>query len=148
MRKTLVLPALLWLALAASAADAAATPISVYGAWYCGNDACTWAAVRDMTEFDAKNRLLVDRGDGTGQSPAPECVNFNNSLQKSTGSYVQNVATKTGLTNAMLGYMFWAAECPSTRRICTTPPNSCEGGVGVGAAAYNVPVPMPPLRQQ
>jgi hypothetical protein len=47
----------------------------------------------------------------------------------------------------MLGYMFWAAECPSTRRICTTPPNSCEGGVGVGGRTYNIPIPMPPLRQ-
>lgn len=84
----------------------------------------------------------------TGQSPAPECTNFNNSLQKSTGNYVQNVVTKTGATNGMLGYMFWASECPSTRRICTVPPNTCEGGVGAGAAAYNVPVPMPPLRQQ
>ena len=30
----------------------------------------------------------------------------------------------------------------------TTPPDTCEGGVGVGAQAYNVPIPMPPLRQQ
>ncbi|HEX8491943.1 MAG TPA: hypothetical protein VF658_03815 [Pyrinomonadaceae bacterium] len=83
----------------------------------------------------------------TGQSPAPECTNFNNSLQKSTGTYVQNVVTKTGVTNGMLGYMFWAAECPSTRRICTVPPNTCEGGVGVGAKTYNIPIPMPALRQ-
>ncbi|HKQ53323.1 MAG TPA: hypothetical protein VJT74_13195 [Pyrinomonadaceae bacterium] len=83
----------------------------------------------------------------TGQNPAPECVNFNNSLQKSTGNYVQTVVTKTGVTNGMLGYMFWAAECPSTRRICTVPPNSCEGGVGGGATTYNVPIPMPGLRQ-
>jgi hypothetical protein len=84
----------------------------------------------------------------TGSRPAPECNNFNNSLQKATGSYVQNVATKVGSTNGMLGYMFWAAECPSTRRVCTTPPNTCEGGAGVGAATYNIPIPMPPLRQQ
>jgi hypothetical protein len=84
----------------------------------------------------------------TGQSPCPECVNFNTSLQKSTGTYVQTVQTKTGTTNGMLGYMFWASECPSTRRICTTPPNTCEGGVGAGAAAYNIPIPMPALRQQ
>ncbi len=358
MRKRFLLLSVLWLLASPAAPAAPATPISVYGAWHCGNDACTWAAARDMTEFDMKNRWLVNRGDGsgqpsvnlvvlsfvhplrllnkttdaqtlngiprgmtpevvnyfksrnvrvmlsiggitytdawnqalaadptqfglnaaeaaqrlgvgieidyeentspnlaglqafidayrsvlpydasgmnhaarltidlaagdrwlialtrkatadwlntttpvldyanamvpsrqpnsastatanwqehidgkaqydppipplaaakftgglyivTGQSPAPECVNFNNSLQNSTGSYVQNVATKTGSTNGMLGYMFWAAECPSTRRICTTPPNSCEGGVGAGSAAYNVPVPMPPLRQQ
>ncbi len=83
----------------------------------------------------------------TGQNPAPECVNFSSSLQKSTGNYVQNVVTKTGVTNGMLGYMFWASECPSTRRICTVPPNSCEGGVGVGATTYNIPIPMPALRQ-
>ena len=84
----------------------------------------------------------------TGQNTCPECVNFNNSLQKSTGNYVQTVQTKTGTTNGMLGYMFWASECPSTRRICTTPPNTCENGVGVGASTYNIPVPMPALRQQ
>src|SRR5947209_2065757 len=48
------------------AAPALATPISVYGAWHCGNDFCTWGSVRDMTDFDVKNRWLVDRGDGTG----------------------------------------------------------------------------------
>jgi hypothetical protein len=84
----------------------------------------------------------------TGQSPCPECANFNTSLQKSTGNYVQTVQTKAGTTNGMLGYMVWASECPSTRRICTTPPNTCEGGVGAGASTYNIPVPMPALRQQ
>jgi hypothetical protein len=83
----------------------------------------------------------------TGQSPAPECTNFSASLQNSTGNYVQTVATKTGTTNGMLGYMFWASECPSTRRICTTPPNTCEGGVGLGGKTYSIPIPMPPLRQ-
>ena len=84
----------------------------------------------------------------TGQSPCPECVNFNNSLQKSTGNYVQTVQTKVGTSNGMLGYMFWASECPSTRRVCTTPPNTCEGGVGAGAGTYQIPIPMPALRQQ
>jgi hypothetical protein len=84
----------------------------------------------------------------TGQNPCPECINFNSSLQKSTGNFVQTVATKVGTTNGMLGFMFWAAECPSTRRICTTPPNGCEGGVGTGASTYNIPIPMPALRQQ
>src|SRR5215204_1273625 len=83
----------------------------------------------------------------TGQNPCAECVNFAGSLISSTGTYVQNVQTRVGSTNGMLGYMFWAAECPSTRRICTTPPNSCEGGVGVGGKTYNIPVPMPALRQ-
>jgi hypothetical protein len=82
----------------------------------------------------------------TGNKPAPECVNFNSSLQKSTGSFVQNVAPNgAGVSPGMLGYMFWAAECQGTRSICTTPPNSCQGGVGAGATTYGIPIPMPPL---
>src|ERR1041385_7383438 len=44
---------------------AAFTGVSVYGAWHCGNDFCTWASVRNMTDFDTKNHWLIDRGDGT-----------------------------------------------------------------------------------
>lgn len=85
----------------------------------------------------------------TGGKPAPECVNFANSLIKSTGSFALSVAPKgAGTTNGMLGYMFWAAECQGTRSLCTTPPNSCQGGVGAGATAYTIPLPMPPLRQE
>ena len=51
-------------------------------------------------------------------------------------------------TPGMLGYMFWAAERPSTRGVGTVPPNTCEGGVGAGATAVNVQTPMPALRQQ
>jgi hypothetical protein len=84
----------------------------------------------------------------TGNRPAPECVNFASSLTKSTGPFVQGVAPNgAGSTSGMLGYMFWAAECQGTRSICTTPPNTCEGGVGVGATTYAIPIPMPPLRQ-
>src|SRR5215211_6817529 len=84
----------------------------------------------------------------TGTRAAPECTSFSSSLTNSTGAYVQTVAPHgAGTTSGMLGYMFWAAECPATRRVCTVPPNSCEGGVGIGADTYNVPIPMPPLRQ-
>lgn len=34
-------------------------PIQVYGAWHCGNDFCTWASVRNMTDFDTQNRWLI-----------------------------------------------------------------------------------------
>jgi len=84
----------------------------------------------------------------TGTRAAPECTSFSSSLINSTGNYVQTVAPNgAGTTSGMLGYMFWAAECPSTRRVCTVPPNSCEGGVGVGATTYGIPIPMSPLRQ-
>ena len=79
----------------------------------------------------------------------PECNNFSSSLEDSTGSFVQTVAPAgAGTTSGMLGYMFWAAECPSTRNVCTIPPNTCQGGVGTGSKTYNIPIPMPALRQQ
>ena len=85
----------------------------------------------------------------TGRNPAPECTNFSASLENSTGAFVETVAPNgAGTTPGMLGYMFWAAECQGTRSICTTPPNTCEGGVGGGAKTYNIPIPMPALRQQ
>ncbi|WP_432836415.1 hypothetical protein [Dactylosporangium sp. CA-092794] len=183
-------------------ASAATYPVQVYGAWHCGNDACTWGTVRTVAEFDSKNHWLIDLDrkatadwlrtdapvldyanamvpskqpaaggatsnwqehlDGKPQysppipplSPAkftgslyvaegskvrPECNDFAASLQQSTGSFVQS----TG----MLGYMFWAAEKPSTRGVGTIPPNTCEGGVGAGATAYQIPIPLPALRQ-
>jgi len=84
----------------------------------------------------------------TGTRAAPECTSFSSSLINSTGAYVQTVAPNgAGSSSGMLGYMFWAAECPSSRRVCTTPPNSCEGGVGVGATTYGIPIPMAALRQ-
>ena len=55
---------LLLLALLLTSATALATPLQIYGAWHCGNDACTWGTVRDMTDFDAKNHWMIDRGDG------------------------------------------------------------------------------------
>jgi hypothetical protein len=83
-----------------------------------------------------------------GNKVRPECNNFAASLQNSTGSFVQSVAPNgVGSSSGMLGFMFWAAERPSTRGVTTTPPNTCEGGVGVGATAYSIPVPMPALRQ-
>jgi hypothetical protein len=43
--------------------------------------------------------------------------------------------------------MFWAAERPSTRGATTAPPNTCEGGMGVAATTFAIPIPMPALRQ-
>jgi hypothetical protein len=88
----------------------------------------------------------------TGRKPVAECVDFNKSLQapSATGDYVQTVAPNgAGTTYGMLGYMFWAAECQGTRSACTTPEdnNTCEGGMGEAADHYNIPVPMPELRQ-
>jgi hypothetical protein len=84
-----------------------------------------------------------------GTKVLPECNNFGASLQNSTGTFVRSVAPNgAGTSSGMLGYMFWAAECQGTRTPCTVPPNTCEGGVGVGATTYTIPIPMPPLRQQ
>jgi hypothetical protein len=78
----------------------------------------------------------------------PECTTFASSLEKSTGSFVQSVAPAgSGTTPGMLGYMFWAAERPSLHGTTTTPPNTCQGGVGAGATAYGISIPMTALRQ-
>ncbi|MEY9964896.1 hypothetical protein ABIA33_002938 [Streptacidiphilus sp. MAP12-16] len=83
-----------------------------------------------------------------GSTVRPECNNFSASLQNSTGSWLQSAAPAgAGTTPGMLGYMFWAAEMPSTRGVTTDPPNTCQGGVGVGASTYTIPIPMPALRQ-
>lgn len=84
-----------------------------------------------------------------GQSRVPpECTTFSASLESSTGTYVETVVPNgAGTSPGMLGYMFWAAERPSLRGSTTTPPNTCQGGVGVGAKTYAVPIPMQALRQ-
>lgn len=84
---------------------------------------------------------------GTSQI-TPECDDFSASLESSTGSFVQNVAPSgAGTTPGMLGYMFWAAGQPSARGTNTFPPDTCQGGVGVGSSTYSIPVPMTALRQ-
>jgi len=44
----------------------AQSQMQIYGAWHCGSDYCTWASVRNMTDFDTKNHWIIDRGDGSG----------------------------------------------------------------------------------
>ena len=84
----------------------------------------------------------------TGKNPVPECTTFSSSLENSTGTYVETVAPAgAGSTPGMLGFMFWAAECQGAHSVCTVPPNSCAGGVGVGSKTYSIPFPMPALRQ-
>ena len=59
-----VAAAALALSVTAGGQTTAGTPVQIYGAWHCGNDACTWASVRDVAEFDSKNHWLIDRGNG------------------------------------------------------------------------------------
>jgi hypothetical protein len=78
-----------------------------------------------------------------------ECNDFSHSLQNATGTFVQTVKPRgAGKTAGMLGYMFWAAECFAWKWPCTTPPKTCEAGIGAGAKAYHIPVPMPQLGQE
>src|SRR5712671_4622025 len=66
MLRKVWLPAVLGICLLFSGMTALATQMEIYGAWHCGNDFCTWATVRDMTDFDTKNHWMIDRGDGSG----------------------------------------------------------------------------------
>ena len=84
-----------------------------------------------------------------GSRALAECNNYSKSLQAATQSFVRGVMPNgAGLTPGMLGFMFWAAERPSSRGIGTVPPNTCEKGAGTGATQLNITLPMPALRQQ
>lgn len=87
----------------------------------------------------------------TGRKPAPECTDFASSLQNGTSDFLNKAAPNPagpGVTPGMLGFMFWAAEKPSPRKISAADPNSCEGGVGVGSQVFDIPIPMGKLRQE
>src|SRR5580765_4349989 len=76
------------------------TPIQVYGVWHAGNDACTWATVRTVTEFDSKNHWLIDRGDGSGK-PSVNLVilSFANPLKLLNGT--NDAGTVNGVPKGM-----------------------------------------------
>jgi hypothetical protein len=83
-----------------------------------------------------------------GNTPIPNCTNFSSSDQNNAATFVQTVPPSgAGTTSGMLGYMFWGGGCQGNGTVCTYPPNTCEGGVGVGARTFNIPIPMGPLRQ-
>ncbi len=75
--------------------------------------------------------------------PNVNCIDFASSSQLAKADYVQTVQPNgAGTTHGFIGYMFWAAECPATRNVCTTPPNSCEGGMGAAASHFDIPIPL------
>lgn len=79
----------------------------------------------------------------------PNCANFNSSDQKAAANFVETIPPKgAGTTPGMLGFMFWAAGCQGQGTGCTFPPTTCEGGMGAAATSFNIPIPMPTLRQQ
>jgi hypothetical protein len=116
-----------------------------------------------VSTLEAGWKQHVD-GDGTAVPPlAPakltgslwliggqaNCDNFSNSDQNTAYSFVQDLAPDgAGTTTGMLGYMFWAAGCQGNGTGCTFPPNSCQVGMGGAATAFDIPIPMPALRQQ
>jgi hypothetical protein len=84
-----------------------------------------------------------------GNSPIANCTTFSASDQNTAANFVENVPPNgAGTSNGMLGYMFWGGGCQGNGTVCTYPPNTCEGGVGVGSKTFNVPEPMTALRQQ
>ena len=93
-------------------------------------------------------RIAVSLWLTDGRRPNDNCVDFTRSSQLAKADYVQTVAANDPISNTpgLLGFMFWAAECPSTRNVCTTPPNSCEGGMGAAALHFEIPLPIGPLR--
>jgi len=83
-----------------------------------------------------------------GRRPNDNCVDFTSSSQLEKADYVQTVQPNgVGSTPGFLGYMFWAAGRPSARNASTIPPDdTCEGGMGVGASYFDIPLPIGELR--
>lgn len=78
-----------------------------------------------------------------------QCNNFASSNQNTSSSWVESVKPAgAGTSIGLEGYTFWAAGCQGTSTKCTFPPNTCQNGMGVAATQFNIPVPMPALRQQ
>lgn len=79
----------------------------------------------------------------------PNCDDFTNSDQNTAASFVETVPPAgAGTSNGMLGFMFWASGCQGNGTGRTFPPNTCQLGVGGAATNFNIPIPMPALRQQ
>jgi hypothetical protein len=79
----------------------------------------------------------------------PNCATFSSSDQNAAANFVETIPPNgAGTTPGMLGFMFWAAGCQGQGTGCTYPPNTCQGGMGVAAETFKIPVPMPPLRLQ
>ena len=83
-----------------------------------------------------------------GNNVIPNCNSYSSSDQEVAANFVETIAPAgAGTTSGMLGYMFWGGGCQGNGTVCTFPPDTCEGGVGAGATALNIPIPMPALRQ-
>ena len=84
-----------------------------------------------------------------GNTPIPNCTDFSASGQNTAAGFVETIPPKgEGTTPGMLGYMFWGGGFQGNGTVTTFPPNTCQGGVGAGATALKIPIPMPALRQQ
>ena len=84
-----------------------------------------------------------------GNNVIPNCNSYPSSDQEVASNFVETVSPAgAGTTSGMLGYMFWGGGCQGTAEpFAPSSPDTCEGGVGAGATALNVPIPMPALRQ-
>lgn len=93
----------------------------------------------------APGKIAVSLWLTDGRRPNENCVDYENSSMREKLDYVQTVAPNPdgpGETPGFLGFMLWAAECPATRNVCTTPPDSCEGGMGVAADTIEFQAPF------
>jgi len=80
-----------------------------------------------------------------GNTVIANCNNYPTSDQEVAANFVETIAPAgAGTTSGMLGYMFWGGGCQGNGTVCTFPR---EAGVGAGATALNIPIPMPALRQ-
>ena len=82
------------------------TPIQIFGAWHCSDDACTWATVRTVAEFDSKNHWLVDRGNGqpVGQPRDPQLRPPAQAAEPDDRRRDRSTACRKGMTPEIVNY--------------------------------------------
>jgi hypothetical protein len=85
-----------------------------------------------------------------GNGPSPNCIGpFASSDQETGYNFVSTIPPSgAGTSSGMLGYMFWGGGCQGNGTVCTYPPDTCQVGMGGGAATFNIPTGTFALRQQ
>ena len=85
-----------------------------------------------------------------GRTPRRSAQTSPASVQKADATYVQTVAPTApdDGRDARLHVLGGGAPVGATRLYGTSPPNTCEGGMGVAATTFAIGIPMPALRQQ
>jgi len=78
----------------------------------------------------------------------PNCAAFSSSDQNAAANFVETIAPHGAEPLQERWVSCFGPQGEGQGTGYTFPPNSCQGGMGVAAKTFNIPVPMAPLRLQ